>query len=34
MERKHPTRPAPRWFDARELAMVAVPSRFSTDEFY
>jgi hypothetical protein len=23
MERKHPTRPAPRWFDARELAMVA-----------
>lgn len=23
MERKHATRPAPRWFDARELAMVA-----------
>jgi hypothetical protein len=23
MDRKHPTRPAPRWFDARELAMVA-----------
>jgi hypothetical protein len=23
MERKHPSRPAPRWFDARELVMVA-----------
>jgi hypothetical protein len=23
MTRKHPARPAPRWFDARELAMVA-----------
>jgi hypothetical protein len=23
MERKHPNRPAPRWFDARELVMVA-----------
>jgi hypothetical protein len=26
MERKHPNRPAPRWFDARELVMVAACS--------